>query len=447
MSDSRWPRLLRSCVVFTCSVLWGLPVAAAPLTGFTVVEGHVVDAAGAAVPIRGVNHFGFNTDILVPQFLWTMGWKEQLAQIKALGFNAVRLPIAPATLHVLTPVDQFSYIEPRRNADLLGKTSLQVLDLWMAEADRLGLYVLIDMHSVSTKRQYPSWFVLDSADWNLTWNGLPYTQANWVSDLAFVAARYVTNAHFMGIDLYNEPNGAVRWFTGDATHPDPTYYWKTAAETAGLAVLAANPSLLVFVEGINGNYDGVENPDVPMNWGEDLQPHAYQPLAIPAAKLVLAPHTYGPDVYVKSSFLAGNFPANLAADWNTLFGQFFPAYAVVPGEWGGRYGFGGNDRDVTWQNAFVDYLLSKGMRDSFYWCYTPNSGDTGGILDDNLDVRQDKMALLRRLWGGSAPAGTGGSTPASASSSSASAGAGGALDPRLLLVAGILPLLRRRRAH
>ncbi|MHB8742411.1 MAG: hypothetical protein ACYC9L_04730, partial [Sulfuricaulis sp.] len=78
----------------------------------------------------------------------------------------------------------------------------------------------------------------------------------------------------------------------------------------------------------------------------------------------------------------------------------------------------------------------KGMSNSFYWCYTPNSGDSGGILDSNLNVRQDKMALLQKLWGSSAPAGsatdaTGGSNapatagaplPAAAGSSSGSGG-------------------------
>jgi hypothetical protein len=72
---------------------------------------------------------------------------------------------------------------------------------------------------------------------------------------------------------------------------------------------------------------------------------------------------------------------------------------VVVGEWGGRYGVGGvGQADLAWQNAFVDYLKSKGITSSFYWCYTPNSGDTGGILDDNLVVRQDKMQLLQRHW-------------------------------------------------
>jgi len=224
-----------------------------------------------------------------------------------------------------------------------------------------------------------------------------------VRDLKFVAQRYAHLPHFFAVDLYNEPNGIVRWSTGDPNSSDPKYHWKAAAEKAAAGVLAANPNLLIFVQGINGNWDGVENSNIPMNWGEGLQPQAYQGLNIPAGKLVLSPHTYGPDVFQKSSFSSPDFPANLAADWETLFGRFFPQIPVIVGEWGGRYGVGGSGQaDVRWQNALVDYLLGKGIKSSFYWCYTPNSGDTGGILDDSLKVREDKMALLRRHWGDAA---------------------------------------------
>jgi aryl-phospho-beta-D-glucosidase BglC (GH1 family) len=306
----------------------------------------------------------------------------------------------PDTLYNTTPVNQLSYVDPNLNPELIGKTPLQVLDLWMAEANRQGMYILLDFHSVSKVRQYPTWFVSNPADFNLIYDQQAYTKEDWVRDLAFVAQRYAHLSHFFGIDLYNEPNGIVRWSTGDANMSNPIYFWKAAAELAAAAVLAANPNLLIFVQGINGNFDGIENSSIPMNWGEDFQPQAYQPLNIPNDKLVLTPHTYGPDVFVKSSFSAPNFPANLAAHWDALFGQFHPNHPVIVGEWGGRYGQGGvGQADVTWQNAFVDYLISKGIRSSFYWCYTPNSGDTGGILDDNLNVRQDKMTLLRKLWG------------------------------------------------
>src|SRR6185503_3348039 len=238
----------------------------------------------------------------------------------------------------------------------------------------------------------------------LIYNGQAYTADHWRRDLVFVARRYAHLRHFFAIDVYNEPNGVVRWSSGDPSMTNPANYWKAATESAAAAILPANPNLLIFVQGITGNFDGVENTNIPMNWGENFQPQAWQPLNVPYDKLVLSPHTYGPDVYVKSSFGAANFPANLAADWETLFGRFASQVPVVVGEWGGRYGQGGvGQADVTWQDAFVDYLLTKNIRSSFYWCYTPNSGDTGGILNDDLSVRQDKMTLLRRHWGAAPP--------------------------------------------
>ncbi len=380
-------------------VLGGLSVNAAA-AGYFVQAGKIYDANGQEIQVRGVSHFGFNGTSLQPQFLWAMGWKEQIAQIKNLGFNAIRVPFVPDTLYDTTPVDTLSYIDPKLNPELIGKTSLQVLDLWMAEADRQGMYILLDFHSVSKQRQYPTWFLSNPADFNLVYNKQAYTADNWTRDLALVAQRYAKLSHFFGIDIYNEPNGQVRWSSGDPTVTNPAYYWKGAAERASAAILAANPNLLIFVQGIFGNFDRIENAAIPLNWGEDFQPQAYQPLNISSTKLVLTPHTYGPDVSMKSTFGSSAFPGNLAADWDTLFGQFYQKQAVVIGEWGGNYGKGsGGLLDVTWQKAFVDYLLSKGMRNSFYWCYTPNSSDTGGILDDNLAVRQDKMTLLQKLWG------------------------------------------------
>jgi aryl-phospho-beta-D-glucosidase BglC (GH1 family) len=369
-------------------------------TGYTTQGGNILDPSGTQVQIRGISHHGFNAKILQPEYLWQMGWKQQIAQIKSLGFNAVRLPFVPDTLYNSTPVDQLSYVEPSLNADLVGKTPLQVLDLWMAEADRQGLYVLLDFHSVSRHRQYPTWFIDNPADFALVHNNQAYTQDHWIRDLKFVAQRYAHLTHFFAIDVYNEPNGVVRWSTGDPNASNPKNFWKPAVEKAAAAVLQSNPKLLIFVQGISGNYDGIEDSGIPMNWGESFQQQAYQPLDVPADKLVLTPHTYGPDVYMKPSFGASNYPANLAADWDKLFGRYASQHPVVVGEWGGRYGQGGNGQsDVTWQNAFVDYMASKGIRSSFYWCYTPNSGDTGGILDDNLQVRQDKMLLLQRHWG------------------------------------------------
>lgn len=364
---------------------------------YTVRAGAIYDGANE-IQLRGVSHFGFNTPILQPQFLWQMGWKEQLAQIKQLGFNAVRVPFVPDTLYATQKLSALSYLMPPANVDIELKTPLQALDMWMAEADRIGLYLLLDFHSVSMRRQYPTWYCNEPA---LIYNNKIYTREDWIGDLVFVAKRYASLRHFIGLDIDNEPNGVVRWNAGDANMKDPANQWRPAAEAAAAAILAANPNLLIFVQGITQNFDGRENSALSINWGENFQPQAYDPLKIPADKLVLSPHTYGPDVYPKQSFKAADFPANLPAEWDALFGQFVGKYAVVPGEWGGRYMPG--SADLTWQNAFVDYMIRRGIRSSFYWCYTPNSGDTGGILDDKLQVRTDKMALLQRLWAASKP--------------------------------------------
>jgi aryl-phospho-beta-D-glucosidase BglC (GH1 family) len=394
--QARWSRALQALFI---GVLLTGASATASAAGYYVRQGKIYRANGQELQIKGISHFGFNSTTLQPQYLWQMGWKEQIAQMKSLGFNAIRVPFVPDTLYNGTPVDQLSYVDPVLNPELLGKTPLQVLDLWIAEADRQGMHIMLDFHSVSKHQQYPTWWLSNPADYHLIYNQRAYTEANWIRDLQFVAARYAHISRFFAVDLYNEPNGQVRWSTGDPNVTDSAYYWKRAVEAASAAVLQSNPNVLIFVQGIAGNFDGREDSNIPINWGEDFQPQAYQPLNIPTNKLVLTPHTYGPDVYMKATFGEHSFPANLPEDWEALFGRFYPAHAVVPGEWGGRYGTGpSGEMDVTWQNAFVQYMAGKGMRNSFYWCYTPNSTDTGGILNDDLTVRQDKVSLLKKHW-------------------------------------------------
>ena len=75
-------------------------------------------------------------------------------------------------------------------------------------------------------------------------------------------------------------------------------------------------------------------------------------------------------------------------------------YAVIIGEFGGRYGNGGDPKDRDWQDALINYMDSKGMTDFFYWSWNPNSGDTGGILQDNWqDVWEDKITATGSVDG------------------------------------------------
>src|SRR5262245_14302724 len=81
--------------------------------GYSVSDGVILDPSGERVPIRGISHFGFQGKTLQPQYLWMMSWKKQIAQIKQLGFNAIRVPFAPATLYFNAPTQKAGYFDPK----------------------------------------------------------------------------------------------------------------------------------------------------------------------------------------------------------------------------------------------------------------------------------------------------------------------------------------------
>ncbi|MDD2769089.1 MAG: cellulase family glycosylhydrolase [Methylococcus sp.] len=351
---------------------------------YSVANGNIYDGNGRAVQLRGLNWFGFETADHVAHGLWARNWKDMIAQMKSLGFNAVRLPVCPATLAGVG-VNNFN---ASLNPDLSGKNSLQILDAVIAEFDRQGFYILLDHHRLDCNDGIAE-----------LWYGPTYTEQQWIGDLSFMAGRYKSLPHFLGVDLKNEPHGAATWGTGNAATD-----WNKAAEKAAAEVLAVAPDTLVFVEGVQDN--PVCSGTINHWWGGNLEPLACHPLAIPTNRLVLSPHVYGPDVYSQPYFNAGDFPNNMPAIWNAHFGQFKDSgYTLAIGETGGKYGHGGDAKDKVFQNALVDYLLAKQIKHLFYWAWNPNSGDTGGILqDDWTHAWQDKVDLLNRLWGGATPA-------------------------------------------
>ena len=340
------------------------------------VAGRAITRDGQEIQLFGVNWFGAETQDHVPHGLWSRGYQEMIQQIRSLGFNAVRLPICPATLQNVAPTS----IDYSKNSELQGLGSLEVLDAIVAELDLNQVYLVLDHHRPDCNAISELWYVPG------------YSEVDWIADLVFLASRYASVEHFVGIDLKNEPHGTATWGTGNLATD-----WDAAAERAADAILAANADILVFVEGIQ------ENPTCSSNinhwWGGNLEPESCAPLDIPASKLVFSPHVYGPDVFQQPYFAAPNFPGNLPSIWSQHFG-FLAAQerAIAPGEFGGRYGHGGEASDVPWQNELVDYFIDKRICSFFYWSWNPNSGDTGGILQDDWStVWQDKVDNLSRL--------------------------------------------------
>jgi len=82
-------------------------------------------------------------------------------------------------------------------------------------------------------------------------------------------------------------------------------------------------------------------------------------------------------------------------DWDRSLGPF--TEKLVIGEWGYK---SSDPSEVEWAHRFVDYLIRRDIRDTFFWVAVTNSGDTGGLWKpDCLTIEITKLDLLEKLWG------------------------------------------------
>ena len=348
----------------------------------------ILDSAGNPVRIAGVNWFGFETSNYVAHGLWTRDYKSMIDQMKSLGYNTIRLPYSDDIFKGTAP--QSINFSSGMNADLAGLNSLQVMDKIVNYAGSIGLKVILDRHRPDSSGQSALWYT----------SAVPET--TWITDLKALATRYLGNPAVVGIDLHNEPHDPACWGCGDTTVD-----WRLAAERGGNAVLSVNPDLLIFVEGVQ-TFNGSS-----YWWGGNLQGAGQYPVQLNVAnRVVYSAHDYATSVASQSWFTDPSFPGNMAGIWNQNWGYLFNQN-IAP-VWLGEFGTTlQSTTDQTWLRTLVQYLrpTSTYGADSFswtFWSWNPDSGDTGGILNDDwTTVNTTKDGYLASI---KAPAfaGTGG---------------------------------------
>jgi poly(hydroxyalkanoate) depolymerase family esterase len=334
---------------------------------------------GAKLELFGLNWFGMETSARVLHGLWTgRQLADFLSDIQSKGFNALRLPLSPQTINSGYAIDGGPY-SGDDCAAMCGKDGRTGLEHVLKTTQAMGIYVLFDFHTC------------DPAALGSALPGTPigcsgYTMDKWLADLKTLASLSKAYTNVVGVDLANEP-WKLTWTE-----------WASYASQGGQAVLSVNPNTTVWVEGIgNTSTAGVAGG---ANWGQNLY-EAGAISGVPSDKLVYTPHSYGPSVAAMSYFTDAAFPSNMPAIWDTLFGHLVSqGYTVVIGEFGGMYTTGSSSatNDKAWQDAFVTYLIDKGELSSFYWCVNPNSGDTGGVYENDWKTwNTSKVELLQRL--------------------------------------------------
>ena len=338
----------------------------------------IVDRDGRTVVLQGVNWFGFETSNHVVHGLWTRDLDDVMGQIRRMGFNTIRLPFSLQAL----ASDSISGVDfaDGRNAALQGATPQKAMDVVIASAARAGIMVLLENHSLADDGfQYPLWYGqggFDESDWVRAWQGL--------------ARRYRDQPNVIGADLKNEPHGEATWGTGGPTD------WRRAATRAGNAITALAPDWLIVVEGIEKRVAGGRLST--HWWGGNLEGVRRHPVRLRRAnRVVYSPHEYGPGVFPQPWFGRPDTARLLRNRWRDGWG-FIADRKIAPlliGEFGGRRVDLSSD-EGRWQRQFLDHLARKGISWT-YWALNPNSGDTGGVLqDDWTTVDRAKLTLLQR---------------------------------------------------
>jgi len=371
----------------------------------------ILDANGAQVRIAGINWYGFETPDFIAHGLWAQDYKTILNTIKALGYNVVRIPFSNQMVEsnpVPTNFTQYANGAPANQA-LVGATAMQDLDTIIAYAGASGLRVILDNHRSEAG---------ESNEASGLWYTSAYPDANWIADWQSLAKRYSDtkftfdgNPTVIGMDLRNEPHligntstSGACW-TGDSsvngcTTSLASQNWPAAATRAGNAILAINPHLLIFVEGVDC-YNGT------CGWqGGNLIGVATYPVTLNAAKqLVYSAHDYGPNLYGQPWFNNTTTPSSLDAIWNKYWG-YISANGTAP-VWLGEFGTGNNNADISnstagsqgqWFQSLIAYLHDNPPVSWTYWAL--NGEDSYGLLDGNYDstpVNASKQADLASI--------------------------------------------------
>lgn len=352
--------------------------------GYSTIGNQIVDSTGQPVRLEGVNWFGMETATAAPDGLHSRNWQDMMDQMVDLGFNTIRLPFS---LDSLKPWSKPANINYWLNPELEGLNSQQILDRIVDYAGDIGLKIILDNHRSAAG---------GGPNDNGRWYDSGYTEADWINAWKGLAARYAGNDTVIGVDLANEPHGATTWAD-----------WSAAAERAGNAVLSVNPDLLIIVEGVQSV--GLDH----YWWGGNLGGARSDPVVLNVTnKLVYSAHDYPTSVSAQPWFQVENFKDQLPDVFRSHWGYLFEENIapVLLGEFGTKLQ---NPMDVAWLQEITQYLNgdfnTDGKRDlaadkagiSFaWWSWNPNSGDTGGILNDDwTTVNTDKLAYLDSLLG------------------------------------------------
>jgi endoglucanase len=305
----------------------------------------IVDAEGEMVRMAGVNWYGMDDSHWVPAGLDAQPYTTIMDEVKLLGYNTIRLLISDE----LVQRDPVIHSGVKANPQFEGEHALQVLDAIVAYAGQIGLKIVLDNHHSAAPRPMKV-----NNSYEPLWYTPQYPESSWIGDWQVLARRYLGDDAVIGFDLRNEPHtgGSGPWnlhayLTQGATWgpyhgvDDPKTDWRLAAERAGNAILAINPHLLIFVEGVQMYPDAAAKAGVDVSWWAGLlTPVKRYPVVLNVPnQLVYEVHQYGPHKEAMPWYRDLSYGAILRAwhaQWSFLLDDSHASYAAPL--WLGEFG-------------------------------------------------------------------------------------------------------------
>lgn len=401
-----------------------------PTTGLSTLNGEIIDNNGTVIALKGINWFGFNNSDML-NGMWNYNglsgdFETTVRRLKALGFNAIRLPFVFANLNgAVQNTYQYSSLSPATTSQLIanltnpsysisGKilpaltyTSGQTYANQYLPANTVmarfvyvinffaknGFYVLIDNHTED--------------------NSIVTNQTTWVANWKILASNIIngmpaSSSKLVMYDLRNEPD-AIGY---DWSKMGPIYLATMDAINS-----VTNNNNLFFIEGsgqggISANWgDGFATNSTVISQNGLSNPNSFfQSLASRPYlnQVVLSPHVYPPSVTGAGTNFNGN---GLYNRLSTSFGNLSKTgycisgvchrYPIAIGEFGSNFTL---NNDLLFFKSFANYLnnnndavdgLHNPINNWFYWDYNPNSSDTGGIVaNDWITIQWTKINYL-----------------------------------------------------
>lgn len=306
-----------------------------------------------------------------------------LDQMKRLGFNCIRIPLcqditwpnAQVRVHnsdgTMNGINVNGWLNP--DFTLTPDPSvtsafmqnfvpgLTILDLIVAHCKAIGLYVMLDMHSLAPQDPINGnnsqangglWYTTSTPSPTATGtgvtnthdhigtNGDPRSELDMENAWVFLANRYKDNPAVALFDLNNE--GFNGTWDNSATTGLPAFYERMAAAIQD-PTKGNNQGVLIVCEGTKDpiTFDSGADPEFP-SFAGNLSGVATRPVVTTVPnKVVYSPHEY--PQYNTGRFLAANFPASLDRVWDAMWG-FIPRATgqsyqapVIIGEFNGDF--------------------------------------------------------------------------------------------------------------